>query len=363
MKQMSNRERIVNTGLCKETDRAPFFFYFGPWAETMERWQRECPGVTWDNWRQGYGFDEGIDALNVNLGYFPEFEYKLIEDKGTTRIVQTSQGIIQEEMAHSSTIPRYLSSPVKNADDWEKLKKRLDPNDPARFPPDWPKQAETLNKADKAVQIGNYPWGLFGTLRDMMGVEDLLVNFYDQPELIHNMMDYLTDFWLAIYEKAAKNVKIDIIHIWEDMSGCSGSLISPRMIRDFMMPNYKKIRKFADDHSIPLMSLDTDGDCTQLVPLFLESGFNLLLPFEAAAGSDILDYRKKYPKLAIMGGIDKREIALGKEHTDRELDRIKDMFKYPGYFPALDHLIHPEISHDDFEYFVAKLKEIIGISV
>ena len=76
-----------------------------------------------------------------------------------------------------------------------------------------------------------------------------------------------------------------------------------------MMPNYKKIKAFADAHNIPVFSLDTDGDCSELVPLFMECGINLIFPFEVAAGCDILEYRKKYPKLCIMGGIDKQEIA------------------------------------------------------
>ena len=360
MNRMSNRERIVNTGLCKEVDRLPFYFYFGPWGETIDRWKTE--GLSSDSsWDEEYDFDEGIVQMNVNLGYNPPFEHKLLEEKGDTRIVQTSQGIIQEERVHGSCIPRYLGYPVKNASDWEELKKRLDPHDPGRFPENWPELVKEYNEGDKAVQIGSYPYGLFGTLRDMLGVEELLVNFYEAPELIQAMMDYLTDFWIEIYSKVVKEVKIDIIHIWEDMSGCHGSLISPKMIREFMLPNYLKIRRFADNNNIPLLALDTDGDCTQLTPLFLESGINIIMPFEVAAGSDIVDYRRKYPRLSIIGGIDKRELAKEKEDIDRELERVREIFQSPGYFPALDHLVHPEISLENFRYFVKKLKEPIGV--
>ena len=86
------------------------------------------------------------------------------------------------------------------------------------------------NEGEKIVQLGLYPYGLFGTLRDMMGVEELLVSFYEQPELIHDMMNYLTDFWLTMYEKVCKDVKVDAIHMWEDMSGKNGSLISPKWL-------------------------------------------------------------------------------------------------------------------------------------
>lgn len=38
---MNNRERIIETVLCKEVDRLPFNFYFVPWSETIERWRTE----------------------------------------------------------------------------------------------------------------------------------------------------------------------------------------------------------------------------------------------------------------------------------------------------------------------------------
>jgi uroporphyrinogen-III decarboxylase len=255
-----------------------------------------------------------------------------------------------------------IDYPVKGPEDWEKLKReKLNPDDPARFGDNWDQLVKVYNEGDKIVQLGAYPYGLFGTLRDMMGVEELLVSFYEQPELIHDMMDYLTDFWIAIYEKVCKDVKIDAIHMWEDMSGKQGSLISPKMVREFMMPNYIKIKAFAEKHNIPIFSLDTDGDCSELVPLFMECGINLIFPFEVASGCDINEYRRKYPDLCIMGGIDKQEIAKGREATDRELQRVSDMFKRTGYIPALDHLVHPEISFEDFKYFVERLKEMIVI--
>jgi uroporphyrinogen decarboxylase len=192
-----------------------------------------------------------------------------------------------------------------------------------------------------------------------MGAEELLVSFYDDPDLVNEIMTYMTGFWLKIYEKVCEKVNVNVIHMWEDMSGKNGSLISPDMVREFMMPNYKRIADFAKNHNIPVFSLDTDGDCSQLVPLYLESGINMIMPFEVAAGSDINKYRKLYPNLCIMGGIDKREIAKGPASIDKELDRIDSMFKGPGYWPALDHLVHPEISYNDFKYFVAALWERI----
>lgn len=356
---MTNRERIIKTALCRDTDRPPFFFYFGPWGETVANWRTQ--GLEGEDWASRFGFDPGIAIVNVNLGYLPAFEWKMLEDKGDTYICTDSMGITLEAKKNSSTIPKYLDYPVKTREDWEELKSRLDPDSPRRFPPEWDTLVRSYNEGDCAVQLGSYPYGLFGTVRDIMGLEGMMFALYEQPELVRDIMDYLTGFWLSIYEKVCRDVKVDIIHIWEDMSGKQGSIISPAMVREFMLPNYRRIKSFADSHGIPIIALDTDGNCSELVPLFIEAGINLMMPFEVAAGSDIVEYRSLYPSLAIMGGIDKQKIALGRQSIDAELDRLDGMFRRGGYFAALDHLIHPDISWDDFNYFIERLKIKIGI--
>lgn len=358
---MTNRERIIRTALCQETDRAPFLLYLGAWDETLEKWEKEEGFSPETDLVQVLGYDPGIKAANeVALGLLPAFPVEVIEDKGDSVIVRNDFGVLQEQMKGHETIPRSISYPVSDMEDWQKLKaERLDPHTPERFPKNWKSICECYNNADVAIQIGDFPFGLFGTLRELMGVENLLVSFYDQPELIHDMMDYLTDFWLTIYEKMVADLKVDCIHIWEDMSGKHGPLISPDMIREFMLPNYKKIRRFADEHNIPFLMLDTDGNCDSLIPLFLEGGINLLIPFEVAAGSDVVRYRQEYANLAMLGGIDKRELAKDRAAIDKELARIEPMLKDVGYFPALDHLIHPEITWADFCYYSERLKEMI----
>lgn len=121
----------------------------------------------------------------------------------------------------------------------------------------------------------------------------------------------------------------------------------------------QKFKDLCDKYDIPVFMVDTDGNCEELIPIFAEAGVNLMLPFEVAAGCDVVAWREKYPYMAMMGGIDKRDIAKGKEAIDRELERISPLLNKPGYFPALDHLIPPEISYEDYKYFVNRLIEMV----
>ena len=358
---MTNRERIINCALNKPIDRSPFSFYFGPWGETIQRWQKEN-GKGENAWLEGFGFDQQATLVGsyVNMLHYPPFESKVLETKGNKLICQDWLGEIVECIDSVSGIPKIIKSPVESREDWTNFKKtKLNPDDAGRFPENWSEIVKQLNETDAPVQLGLYPGGLYGTLRDLMGVEGSLCAFYDDPELVKDILDYLTDFWISIYTKICKDVKADIIHIWEDMSGKQGSLISPYMIKEFMLPNYRKLRDFADKNSIPIMQVDTDGNCEELIPLFASAGVNMMLPFEVAAGCDIIELRRKYPYMSMMGGIDKMKISKGKEAIDMELKRIRPLLNETGYFPALDHLINPEISYDDYCYFVNSLKEII----
>ena len=355
---LSNRMRLLRACLCEETDRAPFWFMFGPWGETLDRWRSE--GLESDDWGAGFGFDAGFSQLPVNLGLCPAFERYTVSEDETFRTVRDENGLTFTQFKDHGTIPRYIDFPVKTRADWVRLRdERLDPDSPERFPPGWDKTIDNILARGAATQIGSYPYGLFGTLREFLGVERLLLAFYDEPDLVREMMDYLTDFWIAIYAKANNDVQIDHIHIWEDMSGKQGPLISPAMIREFMKPNYLKIARFAEDNGIPVVSVDTDGNMDALLPLFAECGVNMLLPFEVQAGCDVVALKRQYPKMCFCGGIDKRAVALGRGAIDAELERIKPLLRGPGYIPMLDHLPHPEISFADFKYYTERLKEMI----
>ncbi len=193
-----------------------------------------------------------------------------------------------------------------------------------------------------------------------MGEERLLFNFYDEPELVRDMMDFLADFWIALWDQALSRVTIDCAHFWEDMAYRTGPLISPATFRAFMMPAYQKVTRFLKDHGVSVILVDSDGNVDQLIPLFLESGLTGMYPFEVQAGNDIVAIREQYPKMHILGGIDKIKISQGKAAIDAELEsKIPFMLKKLGYLPHIDHLVHPGVSWDDFCYYRKRLNEMI----
>jgi uroporphyrinogen decarboxylase len=249
---------------------------------------------------------------------------------------------------------------VKDLSDFERLaEERLSPDSPGRFPPDWEAQVERLNRYDGVVALGGYPCGFFGAPRFLMGEVALLMGFLEEPALVRRMIDRLTDLWATLYDRILSQVKVDCIHIWEDMSFKNGPLISPALFREFLVPAYRKVTDVARSHGVKVILVDTDGDCRLLIPLFLEGGVTGLYPFEVQAGMDVREIREAFPRLQVLGGVDKRELAGGKERIDAELERrLPGMASKGGYIPMADHQVPPDVSWENYLYYRRRVSEL-----
>jgi uroporphyrinogen decarboxylase len=330
-------------------------FEWGYWPETLDRWRAE--GMIGEPW----------EALPITFYHrapietriFPPFEERVLSETATTRTIRNSSGVVLEQTKTATSMPHFIEFPVKNLGDFERLKERLDGTDPKRFSTDWPDQARKLAARNSILVLGNCEISFFGWHRDLMGVENLLMAFYDQPELIHAISRHHLSFIKDLYSRVMKDVKGDFVFVWEDMSYKNGPLISPALVREFMLPYYRELVAFFRSHGDYKFLLDSDGDVTQLIPLFAEVGIDGMLPFEVAAGMDIRRIAEQYPSLIICGGLDKREIAKGPGAIDRELEaKLPAMFRRGGYFPSMDHHVPPEVSYADFQYYLQKTREL-----
>jgi uroporphyrinogen decarboxylase len=127
-----------------------------------------------------------------------------------------------------------------------------------------------------------------------------------------------------------------------------------------MLPGYKKLTGFLMDRGVKNIIVDSDGDVWKLLPLFLEGGVTGLYPFEVKAGMDVVEVRKVYPKLQMLGGFSKTALIAGEEEIDIELDlKIPWMLEQGGYIPYMDHLVPPDVSWENFYYYRTKLNGLI----
>jgi uroporphyrinogen decarboxylase len=362
---MNNRQRFHAVMQFQPVDR-PCHVEQGFWEQTYQRWVAEGlpPGVAYpelfhrspENDLFGYFDIAKFAYIRVEQYFLPAFSEYTLEETERYRIYRNARGVILREMKENVSMPHFIDYPIKTRADYQVLRERLVGSPEQRFPADWEAVAAHFRRQERDI-VGMHMDGFFGYPRELMGVERLLLTFYDDPELIAQIIADRLQANLQLYGHAIEETRPDFAFIWEDMSYKNGPLISPTMFRRFLLPAYKELTAFLKRMGVRVILVDSDGNIEQLIPLWLEGGVTGLLPFEVRAGMDVTGVRKRYPTLQIMGGIEKHCLEKDRANIDAELERVLPFMQASGgYIASLDHWVHSEISLENFAYYVEKVR-------
>ena len=230
---MTDRERFLQTMRFGEPDRVPYW-ECAFWGEALNRWVTEgMPdsvahpngpgkgGPTQESLRNYFSFDRSFGVyfrgtVPVHLGFMPGFEHKVISEENGIITEQGGDGVISRWSRTGHSTRQFVRFPVQNREDFQEVKKRLDPNTPGRIGAGCKDKALGLQAqgAPVCLQVGGY----YGFARSLMGMENLSVAFYDQPELVEEIFEYRTEYVSQIIEKVLMEVKPDFAEFWEDMA-------------------------------------------------------------------------------------------------------------------------------------------------
>jgi len=335
----------------------------GIWDETWERWHKEgLPGwVT--NLRQledylGLDRSWNLNWLPINDGIHPRFEPEVLQENETELILRDGTGVTLRQFKHGGSMPQWLGFPVEDVGDYDELLPRLNGADSSRYPEGF--DQELRWRKDRGEIIGVSFEGFFGFPRNLMGVEGWCTAFYDQPELIKRIIDDRVRFGKALYARLLATGALDYVQMWEDMAYKAGPLISPKHVRKFMQPAYEELVSFFRKAGVPLIMVDSDGRVQEILPVFLDAGVDGIVPCEIAAGSDPIVLRRSHPGVRLIGGMDKRAIAAGRDGVRSELRRIQPLVREGGYVPSLDHFVPPDVSWGTYQYYVEMRREMLS---
>jgi len=357
------------------TPGAPFL-KSGSWYYCWEEWKQQgMPDI--EQWSpeacelfhyDGPGY-HGLWGLGwCEPSYVPKFEVKILEDRGETELEQdwAGRGVLYFKGRRNGFMPEYVTHPVKDLETWKAHAEwRLDPKDPRRYEGLEKQMAAAQAAAACGEMITQNLAGSFMYLRAMLGPEELLYAFHDQPELIETAMQRwldLADAWIAACQRY---VTVDEIFFSEDNCYKNGPLVSPSMIRDMLLPYYKELLRRIKERQLDksrhlYVQIDTDGDCRPLIAFYMEEiGMDVMSPFEVASGCDVVEIGRQHPGLCLRGGIDKRVLAAGPAAIDKMVERILPaMRERGGYIPMCDHGVPAEVSFSNYLHYRRRCVEL-----
>jgi hypothetical protein len=369
---MTPRENFVRCMHFQPVDRVPNF-ELGYWGQTLERWIAEgMPRAA----AEGGGFYGhaffGLDErpfLPVNLGPLPPFAYEVFEEDERYIVFRDGDGAVRKALKTGTvrgtrpSMDQYIAFAVQTPEDFARLRQGFDPRSPGRYPEDFAAWAAQFREREVPLcAVPNAAFGLYSHARRFLGTENLSYAWYDYPKMMHEMMDFFTDFAIETLRPGLEAVQCDYFNIFEDFAYCAGPLVSPAIFRAFMLPRYQRLISFVRSFGIDIIWLDSDGNFEVLIPMLLEAGVTCIWPLEVAAGMDPRRLRRQYGRdLALSGGIDKRVLARDKAAIRAELEaKIPPLVEEGGYIPTLDHTVPPDVPYENWLYYLELKTELLA---
>ena len=337
-----------------------FVELFGPLIGLEQEWRQQ--GATEDELNM-IGFDwDYVPVVNCggNTDIINGYTPRVIEDTMEHIIAKDALGRTTKLKKHFATIALPLDYPVKFMDDWLKIKHMYEFSE-ERINWNEVEKAKKLQKQGSLIVAG-IPGG-FDLPRQIMGEENACVCYYEDEELMMDILQTISDTSYQVLNRISDKLTIDQLSIHEDMAGKSGPMIGPNLVIRFLKPYYRKIWDMLSAKGTRIFAQDSDGNMNAVIDAFIECGLNHMYPMEPAAGMDIVAVRKKYGcKLSIRGGIDKHVLRLDKEAIRKELEyKMQSLMQQGGTVFGIDHRIPNGTPLENYRYYVEVGRELLGL--
>jgi uroporphyrinogen decarboxylase len=140
------------------------------------------------------------------------------------------------------------------------------------------------------------------------GMEKLLVDFVEDPQLVLALTRLATDYNLALIDLAASHAgTVDVVFMGGDLADERTTIMSPRHFRRFVKPFEKEIVEAA--HRAGLKAIKhTDGNVWPILDDFADIGFDAYHPIQPQC-MDIGETKRHLAgRMALMGNIDCRAV-------------------------------------------------------
>jgi len=251
-------------------------------------------------------------------------------------------------------IPEYKVWP-SSVSELDEFKKRLNPEDPRRFPKTWKKQMQGWQKNDQVLfarvhrgfflTMGVYKWQRFDELMSLV---------VEHPDFVKQMMKIQGEFSAELLDKMLNGIKIDAAIFSEPIGGNFGPLISPAMYEYFVLQSYKPLFEVLDRQGIETVIFRTYANARLYIPVILKFGFNCLWACETTIEQmDYRSIRREFGRdLRLIGGIDLDVLRLDKEAIRREVEeKVPPLLAEGGYVPLADGRVRKDIPFENYAYY------------
>jgi uroporphyrinogen decarboxylase len=201
----------------------------------------------------------------------------------------------------------------------------------------WPDPVKCLSPDDCKTMAAQIPegktalgllWAVhFQDTCAAFGLQTALMNMITNPEVIDAVNEKIMDFYLGTNEIFYKSVgdKFHAVLIGDDMGTQRGLMLSPELIRRFVIPGCKALVDQAHSYGKKVI-YHSCGSIVDIIPDLIKAGVDVIHPIQAlAAGMEPRNLKKLFgDKVAFCGGVDTQYLLVN-ENPQKVTEGVKEL--------------------------------------
>ncbi len=345
---MDHKERVLATLAHQRPDRVPFDVYEGwMWPEITARLAARLGTGDYEQLSQRLGASCRWVTPHYTGPRLPEGAKKRIASPHTTHSLNASiWGLAPGTREHHIGSAGHPLSHAQSAAD-------LDNHS-------WPSptwfdyeglRREAREHAGYFVVAGGFS-PLFYLMADLCGMEKVLLDVHENPELIDALVRRIAGFYREYFAHTAEAGQgcIDAIAFGDDFAGQNATLMSPVLWRRHFKGAWAELFAIAKERGYTVM-FHSCGSVAAIIPDLVEIGLDVLYPVQPkATGMDPLALRERYGRtLAFYGGIDVQELLPfgSPEQIEAHVNRLATAFAGGGWILSTSHVLTDNVPEEN----------------
>jgi uroporphyrinogen decarboxylase len=226
-----------------------------------------------------------------------------------------------------------------------------------RFFADIPQSIAKYPDRFRVFQIG---FSLYERAWTLRGMQDLLMDFYDNPDFVNELLNAIADYNIAQVNEALKH-DIDAVYFGDDWGQQHGLQMGPKLWREFIYPVLKRMYR-AVHAGDKYVFIHACGDVDELFDDLIGIGLNCFNPFQP----EVMDVAALVPRyrgqLVFHGGLStQRTLPYGTVVGVRaETLRLLELGQEGGYIFAPAHDVEGDVPLENMLAFIDLIQDQPG---
>lgn len=195
---------------------------------------------------------------------------------------------------------------IKDIEDWKSYVKAPEVVFPEEEWEDCIAEAESIDRSQYFVAPFIAP-GIFEQCHYLLEIQNCLINFYEYPDEMKELIKYITDWEVRHAEQICKYMKPDALFHHDDWGSQISTFLSPDMFAEFYLDAYKQVYGTYKENGVKYIVHHSDSYAATLVPYMIEMGIDV---WQGVMNSnDIPSLISKYGgQISFMGGVDSADV-------------------------------------------------------